>query len=116
MGTLIRALRGLPIPTWLLTMKYRDLNIQTQREAPNNARTEGFSFLVRAGYLTRENLPTQLGEYALGHLRQLASDPSFLFHPFESLRATLSLSTIGNDHEGFGGNLGHGVLLRCACP
>jgi prolyl-tRNA synthetase len=59
-------------------MKYRDLNIQTQREAPNNARTEGFSFLVRAGYLTRENVPTPLGEYALNHLRDLAKDLSFL--------------------------------------
>jgi hypothetical protein len=59
-------------------MKYRDLNIQTQREAPNNARTEGFAFLVRAGYLTRENVPTKLGEYALGHLRDLSNEPSFL--------------------------------------
>ena len=52
-------------------MKYRDLQIQTQREAPNNARTEGFAFLVRAGYLTRENIPTKLGEYTLGHLRKI---------------------------------------------
>ena len=59
-------------------MRYRDLNIQTQREAPNPARTVGFSFLVRAGYLTRDNLPTQLGEYAIDHLRKIASDPSFL--------------------------------------
>jgi prolyl-tRNA synthetase len=59
-------------------MKYRDLNILTQREAPNNARTEGFSFLVRAGYLTRENIPTQLGEYTLDHLQNLAKNPSFL--------------------------------------
>ena len=74
-------------------MKYRDLNIQTQREAPNNARTEGFAFLVRAGYLTRENIPTQLGEHALNHLRDLSNDPSFLSH--------LSLPTIGNDNETF---------------
>lgn len=74
-------------------MKYRDLNIQTQREAPNNARTEGFSLLVRAGYLTRENIPTQLGELALQHLRSLADDPSVLF--------PLLLRTIGNDHEIF---------------
>jgi prolyl-tRNA synthetase len=74
-------------------MKYRDLNIQTQREAPNNARTEGFSFLVRAGYLTRENVPTQLGEHALGHLRNLSSNPSFL--------SGLALPTIGNDDDVF---------------
>jgi prolyl-tRNA synthetase len=74
-------------------MKYRNLQIQTQREAPNNARTEGFSFLVRAGYLTRENVPTKLGETVLDHLRDLAKDPSFFFH--------LSLPTIGNKTETF---------------
>jgi len=74
-------------------MKYSDLNIQTQRDAPNNARTEGFAFLVRAGYLTRENTPTQLGEVTLNHLRNLSSEPSFL--------AQLSLPTIGNDDEIF---------------
>jgi prolyl-tRNA synthetase len=74
-------------------MKYRDLNIQTQREAPNNARTEGFAFLVRAGYLTRENIPTQLGEHALNHLRDLSTD-SFFF-------SLLALQTIGNDNEAF---------------
>jgi hypothetical protein len=74
-------------------MKYRDLNIQTQRDAPNNARTEGFAFLVRAGYLTRENTPTQFGEVTLNHLRNLSSTPSFL--------SQLSLPTIGNDDESF---------------
>lgn len=74
-------------------MKYGDLNIQTQRDAPNNARTEGFSFLVRAGYLTRENTPTQLGEVALNHLHQRSNDSSF----FEKL----SLPMIGSDEEFF---------------
>jgi prolyl-tRNA synthetase len=74
-------------------MKYRDLNLQTQREAPNNARTEGFSYLVRAGYLTRENLPTQLGKFTLDHLRGLSNKPSFL--------ETLFLPTIENDRETF---------------
>lgn len=74
-------------------MKYRDLNIQTQREAPNNARTEGFAFLVRAGYLTRENAATQIGEYALNHVRNLSSDPSFL--------DMLALPTLANGNETF---------------
>src|SRR5688500_9443821 len=74
-------------------MKYRDLNIQTQREAPNTARTEGFAFLVRAGYLTRENLPTQLGQFALDHLRKISSDSSFL--------SQLSLATIDSENEIF---------------
>jgi prolyl-tRNA synthetase len=74
-------------------MKYRDLNIQTQREAPNNARTEGFAFLARAGYLTRENIPTPLGEVALAHLRELSQQPSFL--------SLLALSTLSSEHETF---------------
>jgi prolyl-tRNA synthetase len=74
-------------------MKYRDLNIQTQREAPNNARTEGFAFLVRAGYLTRENHPTQFGNYAIEHLRNSSEDPSFL--------SQLSLVTLSSENEIF---------------
>ena len=72
-------------------MKYRDLQIQTQREAPNNARTEGFSFLVRAGYLTRENLPTQLGEITFNYLRYLSNESFFTTY--------LSLPIIGNKNE-----------------
>jgi prolyl-tRNA synthetase len=74
-------------------MRYRDLQIQTQREAPNNARTQGFAFLVRAGYLTRENTPTPLGEMAREHLRAATADPDFL--------TRLSLPTLGNDHSTF---------------
>lgn len=74
-------------------MKYRDLNIQTQREAPNNARTEGFAFLVRAGYLTRENTATILGQHTLEHLRSISGDPSFFSH--------LSLPTISSETEIF---------------
>jgi len=70
-------------------MKYRDLQIQTQREAPNNARTEGFSFLVRAGYVTRENVPTKFGEYAINHLREIGA------------AALQAIPTISNDHETF---------------
>jgi prolyl-tRNA synthetase len=76
-------------------MKYRDLNIQTQREAPNNARTEGFAFLVRAGYLTRENVPTQLGEYAINHLRGLAGKLG------DSFLSEIGLQTIGDENETF---------------
>ena len=82
-----------PVAPTNVYMKYRDLNIQTQREAPNNAQTEGFAFLVRACYLTRENIPTQLGEYAIGHLRQVSHDPSFLDR--------LSIPTMRSEQEIF---------------
>ena len=71
-------------------MKYTDLKIQTQREFPNNARTQGFGWLVRAGYLTRENELLPLGEAALARLKNLSDDPSLLFH--------LSLPLLHNDH------------------
>lgn len=76
-------------------MKYRELNIQTQREAPNNARTEGFAFLVRAGYFTRENIPTQLGEYTINHLSGLASKLG------DSFLSVIGLQVIGNENETF---------------
>ncbi len=61
-------------------MKYCDLSIQTQREFPNNARTQGFGWLVRAGYLTRENQILPLGNQAIERLRTASTNPSFLFH------------------------------------
>ena len=61
-------------------MKCLDLHIQTQREFPNNMRTEGFGWLVRAGYLTRENKPTALGQHTLTRLHQFAGDSSFTSH------------------------------------
>ncbi len=58
-------------------MKYKDLNLQTQREFPNNARTAGFGWLVRAGYLTRENDLLPLGKLAVARLEELSNDPTF---------------------------------------
>ena len=72
-------------------MKYQDLQIQTQREFPNNARTPGFGWLVRAGYLTRQNEILPLGEQLISRLQNLSTDPSFLFH--------LSLPFLNNTTE-----------------
>lgn len=55
-------------------MKYKDLNIQTQREFPNNARTQGFGWLVRAGYLTRENEILPLGQQTLTNFKKRATE------------------------------------------
>lgn len=70
-------------------MRCQDLSIQTLREAPNNARTPGFAFLVRAGYMTREKEMTPLGQYTLDHLRKLAKGSSFPHH-LSSLVPSLS--------------------------
>jgi prolyl-tRNA synthetase len=74
-------------------MKYRELNIQTQREFPNNARTQGFGWLVRAGYITRENETLPLGKQAISRLEELSKSPSFFF--------SLSLSLLQNEREIF---------------
>jgi prolyl-tRNA synthetase len=58
-------------------MKYHDLQIQTQRDFPSNARTQGFGWLVRAGYITRENELLPLGEQVIERLRTLSNDTSF---------------------------------------
>ncbi|MBI5965377.1 MAG: hypothetical protein HY863_18020 [Chloroflexi bacterium] len=72
-------------------MKYRDLFIQTQREFPNNARTQGFGWLVRAGYMTRENEILPLGEQFIERLRAMSGNSSFLFD--------LSLPLLYSEHE-----------------
>ena len=74
-------------------MKFTDLNIQTQRESPNNARNEGFALLVRAGYITRENELMPLGRQTISRLQGLLQDPSLLFQ--------LSMPLLPNDYETF---------------
>lgn len=74
-------------------MKYQELKIQTQREFPNNARTQGFGWLVRAGYLTRENETLPPGRQIIERLQSLSNDPSFF--------SLLSFPFINNDHETF---------------
>ena len=74
-------------------MRYQDLSILTQREAPNNARTQGFALLVRAGYITRESEILPLGQYAIEHLQKLVEEnPSSFF-------SLLSFPTISNKDE-----------------
>jgi prolyl-tRNA synthetase len=90
-------------------MKYTDLSIQTQREAPNNARTQGFAYLVRAGYITRENQPTGLGKHALAHLEKLSADLG------DAFLAKLSIPVIGNKAETFF-PLRTGALEVIHCP
>ncbi len=87
-------------------MKYTDLKIQTQREAPNNARTEGFAFLVRAGYMTRENEILPLGKQAIETLERLSKEISFFLH--------LELPFINNSSETFFESpVGSQEILHC---
>jgi prolyl-tRNA synthetase len=74
-------------------MKYRELQIQTQRDFPSNMQTRGFGWLVRAGYITRENEILPLAEQVISRLRILSKNPAFL--------SDLSIPIIGNEGETF---------------
>jgi prolyl-tRNA synthetase len=56
-------------------------------------RTAGFGWLVRAGYITRDNELLPLGHHAIAHLRALADRSSFF--------SLLDLSVIANQQETF---------------
>jgi catechol 2,3-dioxygenase len=60
----------------LTLMRYTDLPIQTHREAPANARSEGQSWLVRAGYLSHSGEILPLGERALTKIRACLHTPA----------------------------------------
>jgi hypothetical protein len=51
-------------------MRYTDLTIQTQREAPNNTRTQGFALLVRTGTSRIRWAKTQFDNLALIPIRE----------------------------------------------
>ncbi|MEW6242209.1 MAG: hypothetical protein AB1564_15510, partial [Chloroflexota bacterium] len=90
-------------------MKYRDLHIQTQRESPNNARTERFAFLVRAGYITRESQILPLGEQTINCLKSLASESKGAFFA----RLSLPVLTAG-DESFFPIPTGSIEIIHCA--
>jgi prolyl-tRNA synthetase len=61
-------------------MRFLDLEIETRRETPSRAKSSGFAFLVRAGYLTGDSQLTALGHRAILRLQEAAAADSNLFH------------------------------------
>ncbi len=92
-------------------MKYQELHIQTQREFPNNARTQGFGWLVRAGYMTRENELLPLGEQMITKLKELSKEIPFFFHlelPFiDNASETFFVTPTGSDEILYCENCGY---------
>ena len=72
-------------------MQFQELNIETLRQNPSNARSEGFALLVRANYITRENKRTALGNLTLEHLKDLSQVESSAFLDRLGLSALRSL-------------------------
>ena len=92
-------------------MRLSSSNIQTLREAPSNARTQGFAWLARAGYLTREGEVTSLGQRAISRLQErfeAGKKPS-------DLSRDLDLSIIETEHEQiyFAISTGKARVLQC---
>jgi prolyl-tRNA synthetase len=94
-------------------MRFRELGIVTQRQAPRNARTVGEGLLYRAGYLGADGKPSALGMQALDCLRGSASPeqlPKFLAGlPFPVVEAEDS----GVHHHFYLTERGSIPLVRC---
>lgn len=89
-------------------MRYANLQIQTQREAPANARSTGQALLVRAGYLSHAGALTPLGQHSLARLQTLAQNAG------ESFFNKLELNTIGQEEVFF--PFDGGPLEAIHCP
>ena len=80
-----------PFRVFLTTMRYSELKIETQRQAPARARTEGESILRRAGYIDRDGEPTPLGRRSYARLEELfrtqAAAESFALLDLPALQA-----------------------------
>jgi prolyl-tRNA synthetase len=92
-------------------MRILDLKVETLRQAPSNARSEGFAFLVRAGYITRDNRLTPIGEQTSLRLQKLAKAGTDLF-----ARLGLTLIRTEAGESFFEMSSGSVTLLQCpAC-
>ena len=89
-------------------MRYRELKIETQRQAPASIRTAGLAVLVRAGYFGNDSEPTALGQHTIARLRELAENNLGIF-------AQLGIGVIETDeHEIFFPiSTGSFELLQC---
>jgi prolyl-tRNA synthetase len=58
-------------------MRFSQTPIQTHRENPANARTEGAGLLVRAGYVSHAGELLPLGKFAVERLRSFSGVPDF---------------------------------------
>jgi prolyl-tRNA synthetase len=89
-------------------LRYRELSIATQRQAPSNARTPGIAWLNRAGYLSRLGEPTPLGRQAIARLQSLALSPDFF------ARMALPVIEADEDEKFFAISSGRFEIMQCS--
>ena len=94
-----------------MPMRYSELNIQTLRQSPSRARSEGAALLGRAGYLDRDGEMTLLGKRIGERLEQVArTQPSPQF--FARLEIPSLLAE--NGEAFFPLETGRVEIVRCA--
>ncbi len=91
-------------------MRYSDLNIETYRNVPARARSEGAALLIRAGYIRHEGGLTALGERAVARLEVLTQT-----HPPSQVFELLKLPVIGTQDGGhyYLADQGRSELMVC---
>ncbi len=95
-------------------MRLSKSDIETLREAPSNARTEGFAWLVRANYLTRENEITNLGKQVISRLEEQSQKVKKSADFFRHLQLPIIETEHGEIH--FAISTGKAKALQCpAC-
>ena len=93
-------------------MRLSKSGIQTLREAPSNARTEGFAWLVRASYLTRENEITALGQRAITGLQEEFEKGQKPVSLFNDIKLPIIEAENGEIH--FAISTGKAIALECS--
>lgn len=90
-------------------MRYRELKIETLRQKPSNAQTDGYAFLIRAGYILREGETTLLGRQAMLRMQELYQKSSDFF-------AELGLPVIESESQEIYFSIPTGSLDILFCP
>jgi prolyl-tRNA synthetase len=88
-------------------MRFNDLHIETRRERPAKARTDGEAFLIRAGYMDVPGELTELGRRSESRISQLTDGGQ---HP-ERLRTSMLRTVDGETLAS--SRLGDTPLLHC---
>jgi prolyl-tRNA synthetase len=86
-------------------MRYAEIPIQTHRENPASARSQGAALLVRAGYISHSGELLPLGQLALQRLRNLSAGPALIFN--------LGLFLVGENEIFYPVEIGDTEILHC---
>src|SRR5512136_788358 len=89
-------------------MRFQELHIETRRERPARARTDGESYLIRAGYYDAQARLTELGDRSISRLRRLVGDSRDLLDSFGlSVLRTVDAEIVAEMPKG------EFLLIRC---